>query len=176
MSDLGEAVLLLGDLGTRDDAVRQLLSAGATAVTPLRDGLRHPHWRVRHMSCRLLDDLPLTVDILDELHVLATTDPNKRVRNQAWHALTCEPCKPEGTDLACLVDPLQAITEQLADRSLRVRRGAASGLLFAAVDVVAGASDRRPLVEALIDRVLESETDETIVTRARRARSVLERG
>ena len=172
MADLAAAVLLLGDLETREQGVRALRSAGDAAVPSLREGLRHPHWRVRHLSCRLLDDLALSTEVLHELHSLARSDPNKRVRRQAWHALTCEPCKPDDTDLSCVIDPLTAIAEELSDRSLRVRRGGASGLLFAAVAVEA--DQDAPRVAALVDRVLETETDATIVTRALRAREVLE--
>src|SRR5262249_54498982 len=152
------------------DAVQLLLGAGPSAIPVLREGLTHPYWRVRHMSCRLLDDLPLDADLLGELRSLALTDPNKRVRHQAWHAVTCRPCKPDGVDLPFEGAPLSAIAAELRDRSLRVRRGGATGLLFAAV----AADPDIDRTNDLIDLVLRTETDETIVTRARRARSVLE--
>jgi HEAT repeats len=123
MPDLGAAVVQLGNPDTRHDAAQLLLDAGAAAIPALREGLTHPYWRVRHMSCRLLDDLLLDADLLGELRSLALTDPNKRVRHQAWHAVTCEPCKPDGLDLSFEVAPLYAIADQLRDRSLRVRRG-----------------------------------------------------
>jgi len=169
MPDLGAAVVGLGNPEARHDAVQLLLDAGASAIPVLREGLTHPYWRVRHMSCRLLDDLPLDADLLGELWSLASTDPNKRVRRQAWHAVTCAPCKPDGLDLSFEV-ALSAISAQLRDRSLRVRRGGATGLLFAAV----AANPDVDRTHELIELVLRTETDETIVTRARRARSVLE--
>jgi hypothetical protein len=69
-----------------------------------------------------------------------------------------------------VIDPLRAIAAELSDRSLRVRRGGATGLIFAAV---AGGSDSERVAE-LIDRVLDAETDTTMLTRALRARGVLE--
>lgn len=170
MSDLRDAVLQLGDLDRRDEAVRVILGAGDSAIPYLREGYRHPHWRVRHMSCRLLDDLPLDADTLVELRQVARNDPNKRVRRQAWHAITCEPCKPDGAELSCDLDPLSATAEELRDRSLRVRRGGATGLLFAAV--TPGTHVDR--LRALIATVLATETDRTIVSRAVRALAVLD--
>jgi hypothetical protein len=170
MPNLRDAVVRLGDLNARDEAVRLLVQAGVSATPFLRDGLTHPHWRVRHMSCRLLDDRRLCPDLLEQLRGVALSDPNKRVRRQAWHAVTCEPCKPDGADLSCRGGPLDAIAAELRDRSLRVRRGGASGLMFAAFaddpDV-----DR---INPLIKHVLETESDETMVRRARRARQALE--
>lgn len=169
MSDLQDAVDRLGNVGKRDDAVRLLASTGAEAILVLRQGMTHPCWRVRHMCCRLLDDLPLGADVFGELRDLARRDPNKRIRHQAWHAATCEPCKPSGLDRSCGVDPLDDLSDQLGDRSLRVRRGAATGLIFAALNP---ASDAGRL-DGLIGRVLANETDATMSCRAARARRLL---
>ena len=122
------------------------------------------------MSCRLLDDLPLDEAVVHELMALARTDENKRVRHQAWHAATCTACKPAGVDLACGSDPLTVVTEELQDRSLRVRRAGATGLLFSAVAPDADVARLRELV----DRVLSTETDDTIVARAKRTFAVIE--
>ena len=170
MADLGDAVVRLGDLDARDEAVRLLVQAGVSATPFLGDGLTHPHWRVRHMACRLLDDRPLCPDLLEQLRGVALTDPNKRVRRQAWHAVTCEPCKPDGADLSGGVGPLDAVAAELRDRSLRVRRGGATGLMVAAF----GDDPDVDRINPLIRHVLEGESDETMVRRARRARQALE--
>jgi hypothetical protein len=171
MDDIRSAVLELGDLGSRPVAVAIVKGAGAGAIPALREGVAHPYWRVRQMSCRLLDDLPLDQETIDQLLHVARTDPHKRVRNQAWHAATCEPCKPpESPTVSCRVDKLVLIAEQLADRSLRIRRSGATGLLFAALD-----PDIDTLrLRSMVDRVLASELDTTITTRARRAAAVLD--
>jgi HEAT repeats len=169
MSDLRDAVDRLGNVSHRDDAIRSLVAAGAVAIPFLRQGMTHPYWRVRHMCCRLLDDLPLSAEVLRELRELARSDPNKRVRHQAWHAATCEACKPDGLEASCGVDPVADLADQFEDCSLRVRRAAATGLIFATQNPGVDASR----LDTLIGRVLVTETDTTITGRAARARLLL---
>src|SRR5687768_234321 len=80
VSDIDDAVGRLGDLTSRPDAVAVITAAGASAVPALRAGLRHPWWRVRHMSARLLDDLPLDDDTIADLLAVARHDSHRKVR------------------------------------------------------------------------------------------------
>jgi HEAT repeat protein len=159
---LAEAVNDLGDLDRRAAAVAAIDAAGNAAIPALRAGLDHPHWRVRHMSARLLDDLALDEETVQVLLHVAHNDSHRKVRAQAYHAAGCEPCKPDGT--VCEFDKVAMVLDELADRSLRVRRGGASGLLFAAV--LGDADDpriRRALADAAVD------PDAIIAGRAARA-------
>jgi len=161
--DLGEAVARLGDLEARPSALAVIDAAGGSAVPALRAGLRHGHWRVRHMSARLLDDLPLDAETLELLLEVARTDSHRKVRAQAYHAAGCDACKPAGSG-ACEFDKVGMLVAALADGSLRVRRRATTGLLFEAV--LNTSDDLR--VRAAI-RAAASDPDPTIARRARLA-------
>jgi HEAT repeat protein len=163
LSTLADAVATLGDLDARPAAIAVIDAAGADAVPALRDGLGHPYWRVRHMSARLLDDLPLDADTVTALLEVAGSDPHRKVRAQAYHAAGCEACKPDDAPL-CQFDSMAMVQQMLQDRSLRVRRGAATGLLIEAV--VGDAADPR-LVPTI--RALAADPDPTIAKRTRLA-------
>lgn len=160
--EVGAAVTQLGDLSLRPAAVRVIVDAGASAISALRVGVSHPYWRVRHMACRLLDDLPLDPDILRELQRVAATDPHRKVRAQAYHAAGCEPCKPHDAPV-CLFDRVAMLLDGIFDRSLRVRRQATTGLMFEAI--LAGDVDAR-VVEALAQ--LAADADPIVRRRAQR--------
>jgi hypothetical protein len=80
------------------------------------EGLRHPDWRVRRTSARLLDKVDLTAESVAAL-TRALDDEYPQVRRQAVHALSCEQCKPNG----CVVDVRPLFERVIGDRSSLVR-------------------------------------------------------
>lgn len=110
----------------REQAMARLAAAGPAGLALVRAGLSHPHWRVRRNCCRFLDHHfdPNATDAL----IRCLTDRNRKVRQQALHALSCDACKPgagpEGRDI------IGYMIERLhTDASVRVRRFAAISLI-----------------------------------------------
>lgn len=110
----------------REEAMSRLADAGPAGFAVVRGGLSHPHWRVRRNCCRFLDHHfdPNATDPL----IRCLADRNRKVRQQALHALSCDACKPgegpEGRDIVGL------IVERLHnDPSVRVRRFASISLM-----------------------------------------------
>ena len=165
--ELEAAISALGDLDARPDAIHRIEAAGANAIPALRVGLSHPYWRVRHMCARLLDDLPLDDATLATLRSVARDDSHRKVRAQAYHAAGCEPCKPDGA-ASCEADGMGMLGEMIDDRSIRVRRAAATGLL---IGVATGRAD--PEVSTLLVK-LADEDDATISKRVNAALELLE--
>ena len=80
------------------------------------EGLRHPNWRVRRTSARLLDRVDLTAESAAAL-TRALDDEHPQVRRNAVHSLSCEQCKPGG----CIVDVRPLFERVIGDRSRLVR-------------------------------------------------------
>ncbi|HVX47110.1 MAG TPA: HEAT repeat domain-containing protein [Mycobacteriales bacterium] len=144
-----------------EDAVRLLDSADKAH---LLDAVSHPDPKVRHYACRLLDHHELDADVAHRM-VMAMSDPNRKVRNAALHTLGCEGCKPAGAENF----PVDVIGLQVrslrSDASLRVRRSAASSLMFQ--------NPMEARVRRAFHRVLRDETDPEL--RAKAARAVARR-
>lgn len=126
----------------------------------LLEALSDPDPKTRHRACRLLDHHELDGTVAQRM-VMALKDPNRKVRNAALHTLGCEACKPDGTD--CFpIDVVGIQVEMLrTDPSLRVRRSAASGLMF-----------QHPMearVRRAFRRVLRDEVDPELRRKAERA-------
>ena len=118
--------LKLAEREPREEAMSRLADAGPAGLAVVRDGLSHPHWRVRRNCCRFLDHYfdPQATDSL----IRCLTDRNRKVRQQALHALSCDACKPgegpEGRDI------IGYMIERLHDDpSARVRRFASISLI-----------------------------------------------
>ncbi len=118
--------LKLPDRERREEAMARLADAGSVGFAVVREGLSHPHWRVRRNCCRFLDHHvdPTATDLL----IRCLTDRNRKVRQQALHALSCDACKPgagpEGHDI------IGYMIERLHnDPSVRVRRFASISLV-----------------------------------------------
>lgn len=126
----------------------------------LLEAVSHPDPAARFWACRLLDHHELDYAVATRM-LAALNDPNKKVRWAALHTLGCEACKPE--DSECFpVDVVAVHLDRLAnDRSLRVRRAAAAGLMF-----------QRPMerrVRRAFGRVLRDDTDPELRHKAERA-------
>lgn len=80
------------------------------------EGLRHPNWRVRRTSARLLDRANLTDESVAAL-TRALDDEHPQVRRKAVHSLSCWQCKPD----SCAVDVRPLFERVIADRSRLVR-------------------------------------------------------
>lgn len=128
----------------REAALATLAAAGHAGLAVAREGLSHPHWRVRRNCCRFLDHYfdPAAVDRL----ISCLTDRNRKVRRQALHALSCDACKPGegpvGRDITAY-----ALERLRADPSACVRRFAAGALVQASDE----RRVRRALRRALAD-------------------------
>lgn len=125
-ADYTRWVEYLGVKHRAQEALRQLMAAGALATPAVRHGLHHANPAVRVGCCQVLDhflDESALPDLIENL-----AHPHEDVRAWALHALACDKCK-EG---ACRpgeaeVIPL-AVQMLLTDESRRVRQMAA-GLL-----------------------------------------------
>ncbi len=96
-----------------------------TVRTVAITGTRHPNWRARRGSCRLLDDLVLTTHSIAALQAcLEDLDP--RVRRAAVHTLSCQHCKPDG----CVVDVRPVFEKALTDANRSVRQMAVGPLMY----------------------------------------------
>ncbi len=154
---------LVERLGGRDwtdvgAAYRALAAAGDAGREAVKQGLTHPHPRVRVACADFYDhlgrdeDVPVLCELLD--------DPVPSVRRQAVHSLACQRCKPA---------PLQTdLTETLIGLALddptpRVRREAVYGLWARGAD---------PRIITALEQVLKTDTNAKVV---REARSALER-
>jgi HEAT repeat protein len=128
--------------------------------TRLLEAVSDPDPKVRHRACRLLDHHELDAEVAHRM-VMAMNDPNRKVRNAALHALGCEGCKPAGSENF----PIDVVGLQIrslrSDPSLRVRRSAASALMFQ--------NPMEPRVRRAFHRVLRDETDPELRAKATRA-------
>lgn len=168
MADLIDQVAALADPARREPALAALGAAGPERLLALRDGLSHPAWRVRSCACRLLSNETIDGPTSARLVAAAKGDPHKKVRRQALKALVFESCVP-----ACAAperpdphDVVGLLLERLRnDRSVSVRRAAATGLRFQ----VALNGNRERRVQRGLRRAMAGEHDETTRHRARQA-------
>jgi HEAT repeat protein len=151
---------LIEQLGSPDFAVSQaaskaLFARGADALDALVEGLAHPNWRVRTNCAGLMDHLGDSRCVAPLQRALR--DPVAGVRRLAIHALGCQPCKaaPLQADIVGLL-----IERVLSDPSPRVRRVAVHMLGLQSYDTRAVAA---------LETILERETDDGLLSRARRA-------
>ena len=134
--------LKLPERERREEAMARLADAGPAGLAVVREGLSHPHWRVRRNCCRFLDHHfdPNAVAPL----IRCLTDRNRKVRQQALHALGCDACKPgqgpAGRDIVGYM-----IERLHTDPSARVRR-------FASISLVQLKHEQR--VHAALSRAL----------------------
>lgn len=142
ISDERTAVLVqlrLPDREPRHPALARPAAAGPASLAVVREGLSHPHCRVRH-SCRRFFDQPFDPGAVDHF-ITGLTGRNRKVRQQALHALSCDACKPgespAGRDITALV-----LERLRADSSVHVRRCAA-GTLIQLTDARRGRGGRR---------------------------------
>ena len=169
MANLLDHVAALPDPDRRQQALATLGAAGPARMVALREGLSHPGWRVRRWACRLLEDETLDALTSARLVVAAKGDPHKKVRRQALLAVVWESCvpacrAPEST--SSRHDVAGLLLERLRnDRSVSVRRAAATGLMFQVT--LNGNGQRR--VQRGLRRAMAEEHDETIHRRAREA-------
>ncbi len=157
MSD-DELLVLLGaeDKGERRlaiGALRERLPEVQAAVLAL---MASPDWKVRASATAVLDHAEQDDEVERALHT-AATDPDARVRDSAFHSLSCGHCKPDG----CVPDESVELLVQglLTDPSVRVRRKIAGGLMF-------GQQGRGPGVVEAFRTILERDTDRTLRDRA----------
>lgn len=155
-----QAIALINDLGspdwpTRMAARQRLESLGDSAIPAILNGCRHHSPQIRADSVSLLDHLA-DERCLDALRT-ALGDSSARVRRHAIHTLGCHRCKPQPLrlDIVELIVPLA-----LHDPSIHVRRVAVHQLGLQAPD---------PRISAALDRILRSESDPGLVSRARHA-------
>lgn len=171
VADLLDQVVALPDPARRQEARAALASAGPTRLEALREGISQPCWRVRRWSCRVLADEALDGRTIARLVVAARGDPHKKVRRQALDALVgwsyMPRCKAaEGLDVG--YDLIGLLLDRLRnDRSVSVRRAAATGLLH---QVVLNANRERRVRRGL-RRAIAGEQDGALCGRAQQALS-----
>jgi HEAT repeat protein len=149
-------VARLFDPDTRRQVADELRQALPDSCDALLDGLRNGPPSVRRWCAVVLDHAPHD-DQIEQALVEAASDPNKKVRKAALHALSCARCKPDG----CLTsDGVGTLIEaMLHDRSYGVRRNAAGSLMWGQH----GDSER---VTSAFQDVLNRDTDSELRKRA----------
>jgi HEAT repeat protein len=146
--DLRYTVEKLADRATLGEAWKLMHEAGQAAVGPAREGLSHPHPRVRQFCAMFLDE-HWDESALQRL-ILALHDPKLKVRKAAVHSLGCDRCKNGENP----IDVLPYVEERIReDKSIKVRR--------TAVLTLAQQTPNKRIARAL-RRVLRDETDEKI--------------
>jgi hypothetical protein len=135
-----------------------LMRAGTAALDDVIAGCRSPDRNVRKYCLGILDHF--ADDRCEEVIVRGLKDRYPDVRRWAAHAISCQQCKPRplGIDIAALLIDLV-----LNDRSIAVRRVAACYLSGHAHDARA---------RAALERVVATETDAKLLSRARYALTV----
>jgi HEAT repeat protein len=115
--------------------------------------LRHPLAEQRRAAAALLDDIEQSPEIELALREAALRDPDKQVRRNALHSLSCHHCKPDGCLGPAVVDVL--VHALLHDSSIRNRRWAAGVTMFGQAGRAAALVDAyRAVLETSDDRVL----------------------
>jgi hypothetical protein len=131
-------------------ALVKLVGLGLEALPAVREGLRHPDWRIRRDCLRFLDHQ--SDDESGRLAASCLDDPHPEVRKWAVHAVGCDRCKEEPRrDFDAVPLLLRALR---GDPSLRVRRSAAVALAWNTP------RDRR--VAECLEEILRSESDAKI--------------
>jgi HEAT repeat protein len=117
--DLRQIVEKLADRATLEEAWKLMHEAGQAAVGPAREGLSHPHPRVRQF-CAMFLDAHWDESALQRL-LLALHDPKLKVRKAAVHSIGCDRCKSGENP----IDVLPYVEERIReDKSIKVRRTA----------------------------------------------------
>jgi len=86
-----------------------------------------PDWKVRAAAAAVLDHAEQDEGVEQALRS-ATGDPDARVRDAAFHSLSCAHCKPDGCVAGESIDVL--VHGLLHDPSVRVRRKIAGDLMW----------------------------------------------
>jgi len=169
-SDVGHNVV-----GMSDDELRELLALIASdtkavryaAVERLRAALpaireamlaamTSPDWKVRASAAAVLDHAEQDAAVEQALRA-ASRDTDARVRDSAFHSLSCGHCKPDGCLADDAVDLL--VDGMLHDPSVRVRRKLAGGMMW-------GQQGRRPPIVEAFREILTTDTDLVLRDRA----------
>lgn len=146
--DLMQTVEMLADWATLKEALKLLHEAGQAAVGPAREGLSHPHPRVRQFCAMFLDE-HWDESALQRL-ILTLHDPKLKVRKAAVHSLGCDRCKSGQNP----IDVLPYVEERIReDKSIKVRR--------TAVLTLAQQTPNKRIARVL-RRALRDETDQKI--------------
>jgi len=145
--DYNQHVTALGE-GTwsEREAHRKTLNGGGRAtLSAMKQAFSHGNWRVRRECVAYMDHHADETCVRGLIKALQ--DPNRAVRRNAIHSLSCERCKP--SPLSSDVIP-HIIGVMRNDRSMRVRRSAL-GLL----------AGRKPdaRITAEMRRIVAEETD-----------------
>jgi len=141
------------------DNPRQWLAQNADRPALLQ-AVSHPDPAMRYWACRLLDHHELD-DAVATRMLAALSDKNKKVRQAALHTLGCEACKPSDSESIPLDIVGISLEVMRSDRSLRVRRAAAAGLMWQ------HPMERR--VRRAFHRMQRDESDPELLSKAERA-------
>ncbi len=152
---------LLALIGSETKAERYAavdrLRAGLPAVREAMLGaMTSPDWKVRASATAVLDHAEQDAVVEQALRD-ASRDPDARVRDSAFHSLSCGHCKPDG----CLADDSVDVLVDglLHDPSVRVRRKIAGGMMW-------GQQGRRPPIVEAFREILATDTDLVLRDRA----------
>ena len=125
-----------------------LMELGFDARDAAYDGLSSLDWRIRAGCAGYMDHF--ADDRCVERVILCMSDPKRKVRWNATHAVGCHRCKPSPISID-VVRPL--LTRLDEDKSIRVRRMAAQMLLF---------QPRERRIVKRFHRLLREEQDEKL--------------
>ncbi|HKN00126.1 MAG TPA: HEAT repeat domain-containing protein [Candidatus Binataceae bacterium] len=137
------------------EAYPVLLEAGAAAIPDVITGLTHSDPKIRKWCAAFFDHhaskeaVPAIIRALD--------DPSAEVRRHAVHAIGCQRCKLDPLPVDVVAHLIRKATK---DESIRVRRSAVHLL---------GLQRNDPRIAAGLERILNSETDEKLLSNARYA-------
>ena len=129
---VSELDALVGQISDDDKQVRRSAIERLRALLPevrgrMLDAMTSPDWKVRASAAAVLDHAEQDAGVEEALRA-ATSDPDARVRDAAFHSLACTHCKPDG----CIVDESVDVLVHglLHDPSVRVRRKIAGDLMW----------------------------------------------
>ncbi|HMK13238.1 MAG TPA: hypothetical protein VK461_16740 [Acidimicrobiales bacterium] len=115
------------DKHVRRRAIEQLRSLLPDVRGHMLDAISSSEWKVRASAAAVLDHAEQDEAVERALRK-AARDPDARVRDAAFHSLSCVHCKPEGCVAGESIDVL--VHGLLHDPSVRVRRKIAGDLMW----------------------------------------------
>jgi HEAT repeat protein len=134
---------------------KEMEQGGKAALNAAKQAFGHGNWRVRRHVVGFMDHHADNTCVRGLIKALK--DPNAHVRRSAIHSFSCDACKTAPLSVDVVPYMLDVV---LHDRSLKVRR-VALGML--------GCRRPDPRVIPVVEKILATEKDPALLSRAKRA-------